>query len=282
MLSEAERKQVDAANGSGKPVVVFIHGLWLLAGSWDAWRAEFESVGYSTVAADWPDDPPTVAEAKQHPEFFAGKSIAQVADHLDEVVRAVTRKPAIVGHSFGGLMTQILAGRGLSAVSVAIDPAPFRGVLPLPLSALRSAMPVLVNPLNRGRAVTLDEKQFRYGWGNALSDDESRKMHDTFHVAGAGKPIFQAALANINPWTEAKVNTKHPERGPLLIIDGEMDHTVPWSLANAAYKRQSKSSAATEIKKVAGRGHSLTIDSGWQEVCRIALDFVRRFSPVTA
>ena len=188
MLSEAERKQVDAANGSGKPVVVFIHGLWLLAGSWDAWRGEFESAGYSTVAADWPDDPPTVADARQHPEVFAGKSIAQIADHLDELVRAMTRKPAIVGHSFGGLMTQILAGRGLSAVSVAIDPAPFRGVLPLPLSALRSAMPVLVNPLNRGRAVTLNEKQFRYGWGNALSDDESRKMHDTFHVAGAGKP----------------------------------------------------------------------------------------------
>lgn len=280
MLTEPERKQVEAANGSVKPTVVFIHGLWLLAGSWDRWREHFEAAGYSTVAADWPDDPPTVAEARKHPEVFAGKSIAQVADHLDELVRAVTRKPAIVGHSFGGLMTQILAGRGLAAVAVAIDPAPFRGVLPLPISALRSGLPVLINPLNRGRAVTLNEKQFRYGWGNALSAEESRSLRDAYHVAGSGKPIWQAALANINPWTQAKANTKHPERGPLLIIEGGADHTVPWSLANAAYKRQSRNAAPTEIKRIDNRGHSLTIDSGWQEVADTALEFVQRYLPV--
>ena len=279
MLSESEQEQIATANGSGKPTVVFIHGLWLLAGSWDRWREVFEAAGYSTVAANWPDDPATVAEARAHPEVFAGKGIKDIADHLDEVVRALTRKPAIVGHSFGGLMTQILAGRGLAAASVAIDPAPFRGVLPLPISALRSAMPVLLNPLNRGRAVTLNEKQFRYGWTNALTEDAGRALREEFHVPGSGKPIFQAALANINPWTQAKVDTKHPERGPLLIIEGERDHTVPWSLANAAYKRQSRNSAATEIKKVAGRGHSLTIDGGWKEVASTALEFIARYLP---
>jgi non-heme chloroperoxidase len=281
MLSAAEQKQVDAANGSSKPTVVFIHGLWLLASSWDAWRELFESSGYATVAAEWPDDPPNVEQARAHPEVFAGKGIKQVADHHDGLVRALTRKPAVVGHSFGGLMTQIVAGRGLAAVSVAIDPAPFRGVLPLPISALRSAMPVLLNPLNRGRAVSLNEKQFRYGWANELSDQDGRALREKFHVAGPGKPIFQAALANLNPWTEAKVDTKHPERGPLLIIEGESDHTVPWSLANAAFKRQSRNSAQTEIKKIPGRGHSLTIDSGWREVADPALAFIQRFLPAT-
>jgi non-heme chloroperoxidase len=277
MLSESERTQVAAANRSAKPTVVFIHGLWLLADSWQHWREHFEKHGYTTVSADWPDDPASVAAARQHPEVFAGKGIKQIADHLDEVVRALTRKPAIVGHSFGGLMAQILAGRGVSAVTVAIDPAPFRGVLPLPISALRSAMPVLINPLNRNRAVTLNEKQFRYGWGNALTADESLKVRDTYHVAGAGKPIFQAALANINPWTEAKADTKHPERGPLLIIEGENDHTVPMSLAKAAFGRQKRNSSTTEMITIPGRGHSLTIDSGWRDVADPALAFVQRF-----
>jgi len=282
MLSAAEQRQSAAANASGKPTVFFIHGLWLLAGSWDAWRELFEANGYATVAGDWPDDPASVEEARANPQVFAGKSIKQVADHLDEVVRALTRKPAIIGHSFGGMLTQMLAGRGLAAAAVAIDPAPFRGVLPLPVSALRSAMPVLINPLNRGRAVTLNEKQFRYGWGNELSADEGRALRDKFHVAGPGRPIFQAALANINPWTEAKVDTRHPERGPLLIIEGERDRTVPWSLANAAYKRQLRNSASTEIVKIPGRGHSLTIDSGWHDVASPALEFVKKHLPPAA
>ena len=282
MLTDAEARQVAAANGSDKPTVVFIHGLWLLAGSWDAWRERFEAAGYATVAVDWPDDATSVEEARANPRVFAGKSIKQVADHADEVVRALTAKPAVVGHSFGGLMTQILAGRGLAAVSVAIDPAPFRGVLPLPIAALRSAMPVLVNPLNHGRAVMLSEKQFRYGWGNELTDDESRALREKFHVPAPGKPIFQAALANLNPWTEAKVDTRNPQRGPLLIVEGDKDHSVPPSLATAAYKRQSRNASTTEIKTIAGRGHALTIDSGWPEVADTALAFIQRFLPATA
>src|SRR5205807_6296379 len=168
-------------------------------------------------------------------------------------------------------------GRGLSRVSVAIDPAPFRGVLPLPISALRSAMPVLSNPANRGRAVALTLDQFKYGWANALSEDEAKQLHETFHVAAPGAPLFQAATANLNPWTEAKVDTKNPDRGPLLIIDGEKDHTVPWAIANASFKRQHRNKGVTEIKKIPNRGHSLTIDSGWREVADTALAFVKRF-----
>ena len=276
-ITEHEQGQITAANASGKTPVVFVHGLWLLPSSWDRWRTLFEEAGYSTLAPGWPDDPETVAEANRNPKVFAGKSIKDVADHFDDVIRGLTTKPAIVGHSFGGLLTQILAGRGLSAASVAIDPAPFRGVLPLPISALRASAPVLTNPLNRNRAVPLTYEQFRYAFANAVTDDEAHELYDTFAVPAPGKPLFQAAIANLNPWTEAKVDSKNPDRGPLLILDGELDHTVPWSIANASYNRQKRNAGVTEIAKVAGRGHALTIDSGWRDVADLSLAFIRRF-----
>jgi non-heme chloroperoxidase len=272
-----ETEQIDAANASGRTPVVFVHGLWLLPGSWDRWRAMFEEAGYSTLAPGWPDDPETVVEANANPQAFAGKSIKDVADHLDEVIRRLTVKPAIVGHSFGGLMTQILAGRGLGAASVAIDPAPFRGVLPLPLSALRAASPVLANPFNYNKAVPLTFAQFRYGFANAVSEEEAKQLYDTFAVPAPGKPLFQAAAANLNPWTEDKVDTRNPDRGPLLILDGENDHIVPWSIANASYKQQRKNPGVTEIALVPGRGHSLVIDSGWRAVAETSLAFIQRF-----
>jgi pimeloyl-ACP methyl ester carboxylesterase len=276
-LTRNEAQQIDDANASGRTPVVFVHGLWLLPSSWDRWRTVFEAAGFATLAPGWPDDPETVAEAKARPEVFAKKGIKDVADHFDGVIRKLDIKPAVVGHSFGGLMTQILAGRGLSAASVAIDPAPFRGVLPLPISSLRSASPVLLNPLNVGRAVPLTYDQFRYAFANAVSEDEARELYDTYAVPAPGEPLFQAAFANLNPWTEAKVDTKNPERGPLLILDGELDHTVPWAIANASYKRQKGNSGVTEIARVAGRGHALTIDSGWREVANLALAFIQRF-----
>jgi non-heme chloroperoxidase len=277
-LTERETEQVEQANMSARVPVVFIHGLWLLSSSWDRWAELFDQAGYAPVAAGWPDDPETVAEARANPQVFAGKTIGRVADHYAEVIGRLTMKPAVVGHSFGGLLTQIIAGRGLSAVSVAIDPAPFRGVLPLPLSALRSGSPVLKNPANVKRAVSLTYDEFRYGWGNALPDDESRQLYDTYHVAAPGAPLFQAATANLNPWTEASVDTASPDRGPLLIISGQRDHTVPWAIANASYKRQRRNPSVTEIIEIPNRGHSLTIDGGWREVAETALAFVRRFA----
>jgi pimeloyl-ACP methyl ester carboxylesterase len=276
-ITDHETEQINAANASGRTPVVFVHGLWLLPSSWDRWRAVFEDAGYSTLAPGWPDDPDTVAEAKAHPEVFAKKSIKDVADHFDAVIRELDTKPAVIGHSFGGLMTQILAGRGLSAASVAIDPAPFRGVLPLPISALRSASPVLSNPLNHGRAVPLTFEQFRYAFTNAVEEAEAKDLYATYAVPAPGEPLFQAAAANLNPWTEAKVDTKNPDRGPLLILDGELDHTVPWAIANASYNQQKRNEAVTEIQKIPGRGHSLTIDGGWREVADISLVFIRRF-----
>jgi non-heme chloroperoxidase len=273
-----DEQQIADANASGLTPAVFIHGLWLLPSSWDRWAEVFAEAGYTPVLPGWPDDPETVDEANAHPEVFAGKTVGQVADHIGGLISKLDKKPAVLGHSFGGLLTQIIAGRGLSAVSVAIDPAPFRGVLPLPISALKSASPVLGNPANRNRAVPLTYEQFRYAFANAVTEDEAKELYNTYAVPAAGIPLFQAATANLNPWTEAKVNSKSPERGPLLLISGEKDHTVPWALTNAAYKKQKKNAAVTEIVEIPNRGHALTIDSGWREVCDTALAFVKRFA----
>jgi non-heme chloroperoxidase len=277
-ITEYERTQVARANESGRQPVVFVHGLWLLPSSWDRWVEVFDEAGYVGLTPGWPDDPETVEEAKAHPEVFAGKSIADVADHYAEVIEALDTKPAVIGHSFGGLLSQIIAGRGLSAATVAISPAPFRGVLPLPISALKSSKPVLGNPANRNRAVPLTYDQFRYAFANAVDENQAQALYEKFSVPGSGRPIFQAASANINPWTEAKVDTENPERGPLLIVAGEKDHTVPMAIAKAAFERQQRNEAGTtEIVEIPDRGHSLTIDDGWSEVASAALDFVRRF-----
>jgi pimeloyl-ACP methyl ester carboxylesterase len=277
-ITDRETQQIDNANSSGRVPVVFIHGLWLLPSSWDNFAGLFEEAGYAAVQPSWPDDPETIEVARAEPEVLAKKNLKLIADHTADVIGKLDKKPAVMGHSTGGLLAQLIADRGLSAATVAIDPGPFRGVLPLPFSALKSASPVLKNPANRGKAVTLTFDQFKYGWANALSDEEARQLYDTYHVAAPGVALMQMANANINPFTEAKLDPKNPNRGPLLIIDGEKDHTVPWAIANASYKRQKRNQAVTEIVKIPNRGHSLTIDSGWREVAQTALDFVRRFT----
>ncbi len=277
-ITEREAGQIEAANAGGRTPVVFIHGLWLLASSWERWTTLFEEAGYAPVAADWPDDPATVEAARANPQALAGHGVAQVADHMAEVVAALNKKPAVVGHSFGGLIAQNVAGRGISAATVAVDPAPFKGVLPLPIAALRATLPVTRNPLNRGRAVVLTLDQFRYGWANAVDEAEAKALYDEYHVAAPGLPIFQAAFANLNPAAETKVDTGNPERGPLLIFTGEKDHAVPPAMSNAAYKKQQRNPGVTELAEMPNRGHSLTIDSGWREVADRSLEFVKRFA----
>ena len=278
-LTTNEQQEIDRANVERKQPVVFVHGLYLLASSWDNWRALFEERGYITLIPGWPDEPETVKEAIDDPEVFANKRIKLVTDHYSEVIRQLKMKPAVVGHSFGGLIAQQLADQGLSAVTVAIDAPGFRGVLPLPLSELKSGAPVLSNPANYHRAVALTYEQFRYGFVNAVEEDEARKLYDMFAVPGSGTPLFQAAAANLNPWTEDQVNTKNPERGPLLLIAGEKDHTVPLSVVAAAYKLQKHNPAVTEFREIPNRGHSLTIDHGWREVAEVALDFIAQQLP---
>ncbi|MEV6271151.1 alpha/beta hydrolase [Kribbella sp. NPDC051936] len=277
-LTDGEQAQIEQANTSGKQPVVFVHGLWLLSSSWDRWRRLFEENGYTTVAPGWPDDPETVAEAREHPEAFAHKMVQAVTDHYLDAIGRLDRKPAVVGHSFGGLIAQKIAGEGAAAVTVAIDPAPGRGVLPLPPSALKAGSPVLGNPANARRSVTLTFDEFKYGWANSLDEQEARQLYDEFHVAASGVPIFQAAVANLNPFSETKVDFKAANRGPILLISGEKDHTVPHAMTYAAYKRHTKNPGVTEFVELPGRGHSLVIDNGWEQVARTALDFVHKYA----
>jgi pimeloyl-ACP methyl ester carboxylesterase len=277
-ITSPELEQIERANATKATPVVFIHGLWLLRSSWANWADLFTQAGYAPLTPDWPDDPASIEAARAEPEVLAKKTLKQVADHTMQVIKALDKKPAIIGHSTGGLLAEMLAGQGLSAATVAIDPGVFRGVLPLPGSVLKGVGPFLINPLTRGRAITLTFEQFKYSWANALDEKEARQLYDTFHVAGSGISLVQMGNANLNPWTEAKVNTKNRDRGPLLIIDGEKDHTVPWAIANAAYKRQRRNPGVTEIVKIPNRGHALTIDHGWREVAQTALDFIKRFT----
>src|SRR5580692_363546 len=281
-ITEHEAEQVERANASSSPPVVFVHGLWLLPSSWDRWVTLFEEAGYVALTPGWPADPETVSAAREHPEVFAGKGIGEIADYEEAIIRRLKRKPVIIGHSFGGLLTMILAGRGLAAASVAISPAPFRGVLPLPIAALRTTSVALRNPANWNRAVPLTYEQFRYSFANAVGEDEAKELYLGYSVPGAGEPLFQAASANFNPWSEAKVNSMNPERGPMLIVSADSDHTVPWAIANAAYDKQKRNQGVTEIVKMPGRGHSLTIDAGWRDVAEKALEFVGRFARITA
>ena len=272
-------EDIERVNATGLTPVVFIHGLWLLSSSWQPWRDLFEGENYITLAPSWPDDPATVEEAKANPDAFAGKMVKQVTDHYAEAIGKLDQSPVVIGHSFGGLIAQKLAGEGLNAVTVAIDPAQFKGVTALPASALKSGAPALLHFNHTKHGVTLTYEQFAFGWSNALSEEEGKALYEKFHVPASEVPIFQAATANFLPHPDTEVDTKTDERGPLLLIAGGADNTVPPVVVEAQFKIQQKNSADTEIATIPNRGHSLVIDSGWREVADTALEFVQRYLP---
>jgi non-heme chloroperoxidase len=278
-LAAWELEEVERANESGLTPVVFVHGLWLLASAWQGFRDTFEAAGYTSLAPGWPDDPATVEEAFAHPEVFARKMVQQVTDHYLVAISKLEKKPAVIGHSFGGLIAQKIADNGASAVTVAIDNAPFKGVLPLPAESLRSAAPVIGRLGNRTKAIALTYDQFKFGWANNLDDEEARSLYERYHVPASGAPLFQAATANFNPFGgETALDVRNPDRGPLLIIAGTKDNTAPIAFTHGSYKLQKKNESITEYVEIEDRGHSLVIDHGWPDVAAAALAFVRRFA----
>jgi non-heme chloroperoxidase len=258
--------------------VVFIHGLWLHSSSWQPWIDRFREAGYDPIAPEWPGGPATVAEARATPDAISGYGVKDVADHFAGLIAGLPEKPVVIGHSFGGLLVQNLVGRGITAAGVAIDPAPIKGVLALPVSALRVASIVLRNPANRSKAISLTAEQFRYGFGNALSPEESNELHEKWAIPSPGKPLFEAALANFSPNSPTKIATGNATRGPLLLTSGGQDHTVPPAIVKATLKQYATSPAVTEFKEFPDRGHSLTIDHGWPEVAQASLDFLKAHS----
>jgi non-heme chloroperoxidase len=256
--------------------VVFVHGLWLHTDSWQPWLARFSKDGYEASAPGWPGDSPTVELAREQPEKVAGYGIDAVVDHYARIIKRLPGKPILVGHSFGGLIVQKLLGQNLAAAAVAIDAAPIKGVLALPVSALRVASIALRNPANRKRAVSLTPGQFRYGFGSALPEEESNELYERWTIPSPGKPLFEAAFAATSPRSPAKVNTNNADRGPLLLISGGKDHTVPAAITKSTLKLYRKSPAVTDYLGFADRGHSLTIDRGWAEVAEGALSWLKK------
>ena len=258
---------------SSRPAV-FIHGLWLHATSWGPWLERFRDDGYDPSAPGWPHEPATVADAREHADAVANLGIDEITEHFANIIEHLDQQPIIVGHSFGGLFAEKLLGEGYGAAAVAIDPAQIKGVLPLPLAQLRSALPALGNPANLHKAVSLTRKEFRFGFGNAVTEEESGELYDRWTIPSPAKPLFQAAVANFSLHSPAKVNTENADRGPLLLISGTEDHTVPDVVTRSTLKQYRDSSAVTELKQFEGRGHSLTIDSGWKDVADTILDWL--------
>ena len=260
---------------SSKIPIVFVHGLWLHAESWNNWMKFFRENGYEAVAASWPGDSETTEATRKNVDAVAGYGVIEIADYIAAQLKAFGKKPILIGHSFGGLLVQNLLGRDFAAAAIAIDPAPIKGVPELPISTLKSAFPVLGNPFNLRRAVALTEPQFRFGFTNAVSEQEARELYAKYAMPAPGRPLFQAATATFNPNSATKVNVMNATRGPLLLISGTEDNTVPPVLVKSTLRAYGKSSAVTELKEFAGRGHSLTIDSGWKELAEYCLTWLK-------
>ncbi|GAA4256376.1 alpha/beta hydrolase [Dactylosporangium darangshiense] len=255
--------------------VIFIHGLWLHAASWAPWIDLFRSAGYAPAAPGWPGDADTVEATRTNPDAVADYGIDDVVEHYAKIIDGLDTRPILIGHSFGGMIAQKLLGRDQAAAAIAIDAAQIKGVLPVPLSALRATLPVFKNPGNRHRAVSLTAEQFRFAFGNAVSEAESDELYERWTIPAPGKPLFEAAAANFDPHSPAKVDTANESRGPLLLIMGGKDHTVPEAVTRATLKQYRHSSAVTDILEFPDRAHSLTIDSGWRDVADASLAWLK-------
>jgi pimeloyl-ACP methyl ester carboxylesterase len=259
-----------------RPPVVFIHGLWLHATSWAPWIELFRNVGYEAIAPGWPGDPDTVEAANANPDALANHGIDEVTGHYAKIIEQLPTRPVLLGHSFGGMIAEKLLGEGYGAGAIAIDAAQIKGVLPLPLSALHSTLPVFKNPANKHKAVSLTADQFRYSFGNAITEDESNDLYRRWAIPAPGRPLFEAAAANFELHSPAKVNTRNENRGPLLLVMGGRDHTVPEAITKATLKQYRHSDAITELTDFPDRGHSLTIDSGWRDVADQCLTWLAK------
>jgi non-heme chloroperoxidase len=257
-----------------KRTIVFIHGLWIHASSWQPWMDFFQQHGYQTINPGWPGDSATVAECRTNPQAIANRGVTEVADSYAEVIASLAEPPIVIGHSFGGLIAQLILGRGIAAAGIAIDPAPVKGVWQLPFSALRASFPVLGNPFNLKKAVSLSFNQFRYGFANAVPEEEAKELYGQWTIPAPGRPLFQAATASF-AGSATKVNTGNTSRGPLLITGGEKDHIAPPILGKASLEKYN-SSVITEFKLFEGRGHSLIVDHGWKEIAAYSLSWLNK------
>jgi pimeloyl-ACP methyl ester carboxylesterase len=256
--------------------VVFIHGLWIHSAAWEPWLPLYRRAGYEPVATGWPGDADTVEATRRDATQVAGYGLAEITEHYTKLINDLPERPIVVGHSFGGLIAQRLLVSGLATHAVAIDPGPIKGVTKVPLAQIRTAIPVLRKKSNRHDAKSLTARQFRYGFANAISAKEARNLYDRFAIPGPGRPLFEVTSAKKDPDSPAAVDTITGDRGPLLIIGGGRDHTVPEVVSRQAYELYGPSPAVTDYHVFADRGHSLVFDSGWREVADYTVGWLAR------
>lgn len=262
--------------------IVLVHGLWMTPLSWEKWIERYEGRGHRVLAPAWPGFDRDIEEIRRDPKPYEGLGVTEIASHYDAIIRGLDAPPIIMGHSFGGLITQLLLDRGLGAAGVAIDSAPIKGILGLPYSSFKVASVALRNPANRKTAQELTHDQFRYAFGNQMSAAESEAARRRYAVPGPGRPLFQAGLANFTPNAATKVDVANNDRAPLLLIAGEKDHVVPAKTTRANFKLYRKSTAVTEYKEFPGRAHFLVGEDGWEEVADYALDWATAHATVPA
>jgi non-heme chloroperoxidase len=256
--------------------VVLIHGLWIHSDAWQNWMELYQRAGYRPMAPGWPGDRDTVAATRQNADAVANHGIDDITESYRRVIGTLDAAPVVIGHSFGGLIAQKLLAEGHARAAIAIDPGQIKGVRPVPFAQIRSGLPVLANPGNRKKAVSLTTKQFRYGFGNAIPEAESDDLFDRWSIPGPGRPLFEASTANFSKSSPAAVDTKKSDRGPLLIVGGGKDHTVPEVVAKAAYELYAEAHATTDYQVFPDRGHSLVFDHGWSEIAEYTLAWLER------
>jgi len=254
--------------------IVFIHGLWMHASSWEQWMEFFNNQGYKTINPGWPGDSSSVAECRANSQSIANRGVEEIVESYAKIIRTLPEPPIVIGHSFGGLIAQILLSRGLASACIAIDPAPLKGVWQLPFSAIKASFPVIGNPFNVSKAKSLTYKQFRYGFANAVSENEAKELYERWTIPAPCRPLFQAATASFSG-IQTKVNTQNTSRGPLLITGGEKDNQAPAIIGKASVKKYNKT-AITDFKLFEGRGHSLIVDSGWKEIAEYSLNWLKK------
>jgi len=257
--------------------IVLIHGMWMTPLSWEHWAARFREQGHDVLAPAWPGLEAEPEELRRDPSPLKGLSITDIVDHYDRIIRGLDQPPVIVGHSFGGLVAQLLADRGLGTAVVSLDTAAPKGVLKLPLSTLRAAWPALRNPFGKNNVVPLTRDQFYWCFTNALTREASDAVYDRYYIPGSARPFFQAGYANANPNAVTKVDYKNPSRPPLLLVTGTEDRICPPSVNESNWKKQRQAPSATEHKEYPGRCHFPGQD-GWEAVADYTLSWTSQHS----
>ncbi|MFL6163521.1 MAG: alpha/beta hydrolase [Jatrophihabitantaceae bacterium] len=261
--------------------VVFVHGLWLHSSGWANWARLYADSGYQVHAPGWPGEADTVEETRAHSAALGNQGVGEATEHYAAYIHRLPSVPIVVGHSFGGLIAQKLLGMGLARACVAISPAQFQGNLRVPLRQLRTAAPVLTRPYLLRKTWAHTKDSFHAGFANGVSRDESDEIFERYVIPAPARPLFQAAVANLVPRSATRVELA-VRRGPLLLIAGEADRTVPASAVRAAYHKQRRNPAVTELVTVPHASHSYVLDAEWRTVAELALSFLARHSAFPA